>query len=196
MASGAAQSPATMNAERAVLVEVTHAANPEASYKSLDASDKALFSLALTHQTATPIVSESGRLSNAQAVKLGLKPDAALSTAASVSPMASGCWWHYQYDAWSNLDIAEGDTWYQLNWCANNGTITSYSPSDIGCAGENGSTCNGVNSKWGVDVGWEVRYVVQYNFSNVLYFVSAQPCEQIRGGATGLYYENESCSTS
>ena len=158
-----------------MLLEVLHAANPQATYTNLDAQDKALFKLATTHQKKTTVVSKTGRLSVAQIAKLGLKPAVSLG----------GCWYHYQYDAWSNLDIAEGDTWYQLNWCSNGVSITSYSPSDIGCAGENGSTCNGVNSKWGYNVGWEVRYVVQYNFSNVLYVASAEPCEQIRGGASG-----------
>ena len=194
------ETPAVLAAERSVFAEVLHAKDPNATYAHLSAGEQALYRMALTHQIGTSLISRTTRLTDAQAEKLGLKPEGVSSSALSVSPHVANqqCYSHYQYDAWSDLTVGEGDTWFTLNWCGSNSSdvIYSWSATDVGCAGVNGSTCNGVYKQWAVDVSWEVRYVVEYSFSNVLYLFNAQPCEQIRGGATGQYSENENCSTN
>jgi hypothetical protein len=198
--SSTSQTPAVLAAERVVFVEVLHAKDPKATYSRLSASDQTLYKMALTHQTAKTLASRTTQLTYAQAVKLGLKPTTTLSSNLSAHPgviVNNWCWSHYQYDAWSDLTVNDGNTWFTLNWCGNINadSINSWSATDIGCQGASGSTCNGIDKQWAVDVTWEVRYVVEYSFSNVLYWFNAQPCEQIRGGATGQFSNNETCTT-
>jgi len=85
----------------------------------------------------------------------------------------------------------------QLNWCGSGGRITSWSQSNVGCAGYHGASC-AVSSKAERNVVWEIRSSRYYNanffgFSNTI-------CMQIRGGATGLYSTRSSnhstCSLS
>ncbi len=73
----------------------------------------------------------------------------------------------------------------QLNWCGDGSSVTSYWVSNIGGNGSGGFSYNGYSGPYMLDVGWEVRAAVQYNFS--IGPVPANPCMQIRGGASGLY---------
>ena len=109
----------------------------------------------------------------------------------------SGCWYHYFEKAWYDLGIHDGTSWMQLNWCGSKGRITSWSQSNVGCAGYHGASCS-VSSKAERNASWEIRSSRYYNanffgFSNTI-------CMQIRGGATGLYSTRSSnhstCSLS
>jgi hypothetical protein len=190
------QSSATLAAERVVFLKVIDAKSPTATYQSLDASDQALYAMALTHQVAKTLVSRSGQLTAAQAIALGLTPNAAEAKVTDQVAAKSGCWYKYLYVSWSDLTINDGNTWYQLNWCGSGGKVTSYHASDVGCSGATGSVCHGVYNEWADNVGWEVRYAIEWTFSNVLYWFSGQPCEQIRGGATGLNSTRGTCNLS
>lgn len=187
-----ASTPSSENiaAEKAVLAKVFNASDQEAAYTALSTSDKALVAQALTHQQATTVISVTKTISTAAAVPDTVAPDA-------VVPAASGCWTHYQYDQWSDLGFTEGYTWEQLNWCGNGSTVTSYSrPGNLtGGQGQNGvAYVKILLDRLNLNVGWEVRSAVEFEFKVLNTGVLLQPCMQIRGGASGLYSALRTCN--
>lgn len=168
-------------AERTALEHVLESSHPNAAYQALPASEKALVQQALTHQQVATVVSRTGRLSAAQQLAVG-----------QVTPAASGCWYHYQYSVWSDLGIAEAHTWMQLNWCGNGSKITSWSVTDVGAQGLDGFSYDGIIGRWSNNVGWEIRYAIEFKFN--IGPVIGEPCMQIRGGDSGLFSQNASCS--
>lgn len=169
-----AQPSAKLQAEQLVFDKVVKAADQQGAYRSLSAVQKSLFAEAMTHQAATEVVSRTGRL-----------PDTTANR---------GCWYHYQYDKWSNFDYVEGDTWMQLDWCSNGPSITRYSVPLKSGKGDGGFSYDGVKSMGHLNVGWEIRQYVEFNFD--IAGVHAYPCMQIRGGHTGRYSQSESCNLS
>lgn len=168
--------------EKAVLEKVTTASDHAAAFKALSTSDQALFRQALTHQTA--VVTQGPAVEASPGASAGTNAAPALVTAAA----GSGCWWAYLDIEWYDLGINDGETWNQLNWCSANGSITSYYLNNIGGRGKAGQTYNGVKGNYYSNVGWEVRAVSEYHFSFAnIPFTDVYPCNQIRGGATGLH---------
>jgi hypothetical protein len=163
-------------AEKMVVKRVASARDHEAAFRSLTAAQKALFLESLKHLTATVISSRGGPVAGTRALATG-----------------TGCWWHYQFDSWSDLGEHEGDTWMQLNWCAQNSKITSYYISNTGGRGAlfnyDGKVSHGY-----LNVGWEVRAYQEFKFN--FFMQNFYPCMQIRGGATGLYSTRRSCNLS
>ena len=73
--------------------------------------------------------------------------------------------------------------------------ITSWSVPLYGGRGASGNSYDGVAGRGALNVGWEVRQYVEFTFNYA--WVHAYPCEQIRGGATGLYsVRTNSCNLS
>ncbi|HKT04333.1 MAG TPA: hypothetical protein VJT31_32815 [Rugosimonospora sp.] len=182
-ANATAASTENIAAERAVLSKVIGAADRDATYAALSTADKALLAQAMTHQQATTLVSQTGTLSPARAA----------AAAGPAVAAAGGCWWHYQYDSWSDLGFTEGYTWMQLNWCSNGTSITSWSRSNTGGQGQDTFVWKGVVGSWSLNVGWEIRDAVEYRFvlpGNITF----QPCMQIRGGRAGLYSTQKTCN--
>lgn len=108
---------------------------------------------------------------------------------------ASGCWSRYWYYAWGNFGIVMAHTWMTLNWCGNGSTITSYSLGSVGGSSQfPGLAYQGVVATGTLNVGWEVREYVEFRFTAG--FLNTTPCQQIRGGASGLYSERDNCNLS
>jgi hypothetical protein len=178
---GAAQ--ASLASQKAVLERVVNASDHVAAYKALSTSDQAVFRQALTHQTA--VVTE-GPVTAAS-------PSPGAGSGGTTSPLVatsavSGCWQVNLDIEWYDLGINDGETWNRLNWCAANGSVTSYYLNNIGGRGKAGQTYDGVEGNYYLNVGWEVRAVTEYHFSYTgVPWSDVYPCNQIRGGATGLY---------
>jgi hypothetical protein len=176
--TSASETREALGAEKAVLQKVVNASDRGAAFKALSKSDQALFRQALTHQTA---VVTQGRA-------VAVSPSASAGPALVTAAAGTGCWWVYLDIEWYDLGINDGETWNQLNWCAANGSVTSYYLSNIGGRGKSGQTYVGVKGNYYSNVGWEVRAVTEYHFKFAdIPFSDVYPCNQIRGGATGLY---------
>lgn len=179
--AGPASAATTAESDQAAVVGKMYAAgNSTAAYQALSDSEKTMFSDSLKHLTAKSYTSGTGTLgtNKSDLHPLNTKPGA-------VTTMDAGCWYVYLYQDWYDIGYYEGSTWMQLNWCSDGYNITSYYADNIGGAGANGFSYNGSNGPYFLDVGWEVRAAAQYNFT--VGPVPANPCMQIRGGATGLY---------
>jgi hypothetical protein len=188
--SGAAQAAAPsgtadLASQRAILGRVLNAPDPSAVADSLNASDRALLTLALSHQEATTVVDRSGQRNPTDAEK-------AAAAAIGGPVTATACWWRYWYTNWSDLGYDEGSTWMQLNWCGNAGRVTSYNYSNAGGVGRGGFSYKGIGGHGALNVGWEVRQYVMFQFS--IAWDNPQACMQIRGGATGAYSLRKSCN--
>ncbi|HSY14407.1 MAG TPA: hypothetical protein VK816_00345 [Jatrophihabitantaceae bacterium] len=173
--------------QRAVAAEVLGSANPASTYQRLSPTDRATFDSAQTQVRATDVVTRSGRRAPTAAEIAAGAPSATSPVASSLAlaaQPASGCWYYYRSQNWSDFDLREGTTWLQLDWCAAGGRITSWNIAD---RGGQGSLFNydGLGASGANNVGWEVRVYQQYKFS--VGPKTFQPCMQIRGGATGLY---------
>ncbi len=183
-APAGSESAATLAAEKAVLQKVVTSSNPQSAAQSLSSHDRALLDLATQHQTGVTTVTGS----SAPAAAVQTQVNGMAVTAAA----AGGCWWVHTDTEWYDLGINDGETWMTLNWCGNGSTITSYSVSNYGGRGKGGQSYDGVVATPSLNVGWEVRQAVEFNFD---YFGShAYPCNQIRGGASGLYSTRTTCN--
>lgn len=137
------------------------------------------------HQHAPTSVERTAPLSHAAALAQGLNPVAVLAS--------SKCWYKYDYHKWHDFGVHDGDTWMQLNWCSSGGRITTYNVNNIGGkATVGGLSYNGHSSPNELNVGWEVRASVAFNFS--VTWDHVYPCMQIRGGASGLYSTQTTCN--
>ena len=174
-AATVAPAAAKLAAEKAVVAKVATAANPQAAFQSLSPSEQALYADSLTHLTVTTIASGGGALPASPGVA-----------------NRGGCWYHYQFDSYSDLTFHTGDTWMQLNWCSNGPSITSYHTSNIGGRGASGNRYLGVVGQNHLNAGWEIRAYVEFHFT--FYGMDAYPCMQIRGGHTGLYSQSRTCN--
>jgi hypothetical protein len=171
----ASRSGGTLAAEKLVVQKVADASDHSAAFRSLSAGEKALFRQALTHLTGVTVISRGAPVT---------------TSSASGDP----CWYWYWNYRWSDLGVTEGYTWMQLNWCSNGSSITSYSTTNYGGQGENGFTYDGVAARGSLNVGWEVRSYVEFHFN--IMGLNADPCMQIRGGATGLHSLRTTCNLS
>lgn len=180
---------------KAIVHSVFASSNPEVAISALSAPEMALFIDSFSHLTSDSYVTPNLPTSSSNG-GLGLVAPATLtSTRAVVIPMATaGCWYHYEFKSWYDFGIHTGDTWMQLNWCSNGSTITSYYPSNLGGSGDSGVSYDGITGYYQNNLGWEVRYAVGYRFHIGL--AVANPCMQIRGGATGFYSYLSSCNLS
>lgn len=192
--SAATASAAPSRTPAQIAATVFHSADPAATLRSLSSADRATFAAGLTHQTSRLVVSRGGAWTPTAAEAAAMSRSAAPATIrALAAPMTTtGCWYHYYYRSWSDLGIHDGDSWMQLNWCGSSGRVTSWSQSNVGCAGHSGASCS-VGGTASLNVGWEIRTTRYYNadffgFKNTF-------CMQIRGGATGLYSQSSSASS-
>jgi hypothetical protein len=172
----AALATSAQAADKSTVAGVTGARNPAAAFLSLSSADRAQFREAVANTAGGTIsggggTTQPGRIAN-----------------------AGGCWYWYQYMVWKSPPGYEADTWMQLDWCSNGRTITGFRTSNWG-----GSTArsdflhyDGVQGRAFLNVGWEVRSMVEFHYN--YYSLNWYPCEQIRGGATGLYSVGRSCS--
>ena len=189
-----AQPPAeNLGAEKAVLVKVVSAKDHEAAYAGLSAANKALFAQALTHQKATE-VRRTNRMSAAEVAAAVAGGRLAAKPAAEAMSSGGGCWTAFAYDTWSDLTVAEGTTWFNLNWCSNGSTITTYDYRNVGGQGLLGFQYTGIAGNFEYNAGWEAREAIEYRFSfeGKRFYV----CEQLRGGVTGLHSHRQSCNLS
>jgi hypothetical protein len=181
---------------REITASVMNSSDPQTALRALSTTDRAAFVYAFRHQTSTTVVDRGGRYTPTKAQRAAMHQTAAPSSVKALAgtsavAAASGCWYHYYQKSWSDLGIHDGDSWMQLNWCGSGGKITSWRQSNVGCAGHHGASCS-VGSKAERNVGWEIRSTRYFNanffgFSNTF-------CQQIRGGATGLYSTRSSNS--
>jgi len=189
-ASSTTSSATTSQAQ--VVGLVLRSANPTAAFDSLTVNQRALFLESQQHLSATTVVSFGGPLGSTTS-----KPAGPLA----VTPNANGCWYWYLYTTWDNFGYTEGDTWTQLNWCGSGGRITSHSLSNVGGKSDDVFfTYNGVVGEPGglysVSGHQEWRQVVEYQFTVHVpgFSGTANPCQQTRGGSTGLVSTNYSCN--
>jgi hypothetical protein len=169
--------------EKRVVQKVFGSRNPSATLKSLSRTDRELFNLSQTHLESKTVESRSGSLAQAPGFKSSVQMQSMVASAAA----RGGCWYHYNKQDWSDFNVYEGTTWMELHWCSNGKTITSFSLADAGGQGSLWADYNGIINKNSKNVGWEVRYYVQFKFDYG--FASPTPCMQTRGGATGLYWD-------
>ena len=186
-AAAAATSPGSSAAE--VTASVMYSSDPHAAFVALNKADRATFLAAFANQTSVTVIDRGGPYvpSTAERAKMQSGP-----APAAITPAVSGCWYRYWYKSWYDIGIHDGDSWMQLNWCSSSSRITSWSQSNVGCAGHFGATCK-VGGRADLNVGWEVRSTRYYQ-ANFFGFNNTF-CMQIRGGATGLYSENSSASS-
>ena len=195
-ANGAFASSSTSGRDvKAVVQSVFASPNPEAAVSALSGQEKASFIASFSNLTTDSLVGPA-----LPATSLGVSPRLGVSTlltapGTAIVPMAaSGCWYQYVFTSWYDLEIHTGDTWMQLNWCSNGSSVTSYYSSNMGGAGFNGVSYDGIIGQYSNNLGWEVRYAVGYKFH--IGPAVANPCMQIRGGATGLYSYQSNCNLS
>jgi hypothetical protein len=175
-------------AQRRAVGEVLTAHNPAAAYNALPASDQALFRASLDKTVGVTTVTEGALTASPKAI-----------TAPQATAAASKCWYRYWDTKWSDLGYTEGETWMQLNWCGSGGKITSHS---LGVHGGKtlsvGFTYDGVAGTGGFNAGWEYREYVEFKFYVGIGPIhqTLNPCMQIRGGATGKYSEQKTCTLS
>lgn len=208
--------PATAHADPStdpatVVKLVLGSPDPSAALNGLTPAQQAVFATAFANQTPGPFtVSGTGTLAPAgsgTSATLAAAPAAGPSSGAASSASiagtgsatvstssTSGCWYEYIYQEWYDYGFHSGNTWMQLNWCGSGGSITSWSTSNVGGQGLGGVSYDGVVGKGHLNVGWEVRVYREFKFD--LYGFVANPCMQIRGGATGLYSYQQSCNLS
>lgn len=195
-AGGAFASPSTSGRDvKAVVQSVFASPNPEAAISALSGQERAFFIASFSNLTTDSVVG-SALPATSLGVSSGLGASTLLGAAgnAIIPTAASGCWYQYVFTSWYDLGIHTGDTWMQLNWCSNGFSVTSYYSSNMGGAGFNGVSYDGIIGQYSNNLGWEVRYAVGYKFH--IGPAVANPCMQIRGGATGLYSYRSSCNLS
>jgi hypothetical protein len=192
-AAGAATptSPGGPSAE-AITSSVMYSPNPQAAFKALSDVNRATFLAAFAKQTSVTVIDEGGACVPTAAERATMQTGPAPAQITALATATSGCWYRYWYKSWYDVGIHDGDSWMQLNWCSSNSSITSWSQSNVGCAGHYGATCK-VGGRADLNVGWEVRSTRYYQ-ANFFGFNNTF-CMQIRGGATGLYSENSSASS-
>jgi len=180
-----------LGAEKAALVKIVSAKDHKAAYDSLSATDKALYAKALTHQKVTE-VKHANRMSSAEVSAAVASGELAAKPAFAATSSGGACWSAYAYDTWSDLTVAEGNTWFTLNWCSDGTRVTTYDYRNVGGQGLNTWQYTGIAGNFETNVGWEAREAIEYRFSfeGKNFFV----CEQLRGGATGLYSHQQSCN--
>ncbi|KOU36204.1 hypothetical protein ADK54_34740 [Streptomyces sp. WM6378] len=113
---------------------------------------------------------------------------------AAMRSEGGGCWTAFAYDTWSDFTIAEGNTWFNLNWCSDGSRITTYDYRNVGAQGLLGFQYTGIAGNFEYNAGWEAREAIEYRFSfeGKRFYV----CEQLRGGVTGLYSHRQDCNLS
>ena len=178
---------------RQITARVFSSDDPQATFAALNADDQAAFLNGFHHQSELTVVDRGGSWTPTTAERAAMTKVGASATVPVSVAMASpsGCWYHYWFKSWSDLGIHDGDSWMQLNWCGVGGRITSWSQTNVGCAGHNGAGCS-VSYRADLNVGWETRSSRYFN-AKFLWF-SNTFCMQIRGGATGLYSQNSSAN--
>lgn len=179
----AAPSAASAEEMRAAVARVFGADDPVSELSRLSDAEKAVLEQAMQHQEGRIV-----RVSPAERTSVQTAGTSATALA------AASCWSQYVYMEWRDFGYHEGDTWMQLNWCATSGVVTSFSVPLAGCRGVAGFSCSGVIDSGSLNVGWEIRAYKQFHF--YFGFLNAQPCQQIRGGSTGLYSNRASCNLS
>jgi hypothetical protein len=170
---------------------VLNSKDPGRAFTSLDPQARAKVRLAVTRLTPTLVATRGGAVDASQS-------SLRAAGSAAVMTTASGCWYRYWYYAWGNLGIVMAHTWMTLTWCGSGGVITSYV---LGATGGASSfptiSYRGIVDKGGLNVRWEVRQYVEFRFSagwGITF--DTTPCQQIRGGATGLVSQRDTCDLS
>lgn len=162
----------------AVARQVYAAPDAEAAFAALSKRDRQLFAARMSAWIAVEDTERSGPV---------------VSSGDSVTAAAAGgCWNQYKYYKWYDLGVNTGDTWMQANWCSNGSSITSYSLTNRGGQGYKGIKYEGLGQKYTRNLGWEVRQAQTFKFS--ILWANANPCMQLRGGATGLYSFRANCN--
>ncbi|PYC88052.1 hypothetical protein C7C46_01935 [Streptomyces tateyamensis] len=173
--------------EQAVVLKVDAAQDKAAAIKALSVHERDLLQQSvkhMTHNTGTKVVRTG------QATRVGGAAGAASPNV--VHPDSGGCWSQYWYDDWYDFTVKTGSTWMEADWCSNGSSITSYYTTNVGAQGAGTNSYEGLSNSGSRNVGWEVRQYQSFHFN--FWGVDAYPCMQIRGGATGLYSEQESCN--
>lgn len=179
-----------------IAAKVLHAKSPQAAFKALSTADKIAYG-----QAEKPVQAFGGvEIKSVSPTQAKSQKAHALGefTAANMRPDSGGCWNAYAHYGWK---AAAGNTvytaWQTLGWCSNGSNVTSYWIINRG--GETstpGWSYQGDNGQGAWNVGWEVRQYTQEKFTFGIgsYGYSTSPCVQVRGGATGLYSSQASCS--
>ena len=170
------------------LVDILTSPDPAAGLEALSPELQAdALSMVEADLAFTDELVRTTALSADEAKDLGLKPTKAPK--GTTAAVASGCWSHYYYTNWDLYWATVANSWMQLNWCGRNGSITSYSITNVGGTGT-GLNYVG-NSRDTRNVGWEVRGVTTHRWE--FWIGGVSKCMQIRGGATGLYSRSINC---
>jgi hypothetical protein len=167
--------------------------NPAQAMSLLSSQRQAAVRNSVQHMSATLIKTSGGSLPVTKA-----RPMGARGPHGSLRASASGCWYRYWYYAWGNIGIVMAHSWMTLTWCGSGGVITSYV---LGAAGGTSSfptiSYSGIVDKGSLNVRWQVRQYVEFRFSagwGITF--DTTPCQQIRGGATGLVAQRGTCDLS
>ena len=125
-------------------------------------------------------------------------PPAAMTRAAGTRPAVAArerCWYRYWYYDWGTFGVVMAHTWMTLNWCGDGTRVTRWSRGAVGgTSSVAGLSYRGIAGRGALHVGWEVRAYTQFLFSAGLGLtIDTTPCQQIRGGAGGLYSQRDTC---
>lgn len=192
--SPAAAAPRDIYLEKspaAVAERVLLSSDPEATLASMSDEERTIFAEGWENQESVITAERTGAFTPTPVELAAMETSKPPKKLDDMAMAASGCWYYYYERRWTDFNIHTGTSWMQLNWCGSGGNITSWSQSNVGCAGFNGASCE-KGSKAEQNVGWEIRSTRFYNASFFGY--SNSFCMQVRGGATGLYSKRSSSS--
>ena len=119
-----------------------------------------MFAEGWNNQESTITVERTGGFSPTPAELAAMETSKPPKVLAAVAMAASGCWYYYYERDWTDFTIRTGTSWMQLNWCGSGGRTTSWSQSNVGCAGYHGASCE-KSSKKERNAGWEIGTVAR-----------------------------------
>lgn len=173
---------------------VMTAANPAKALAALPRADQARVRAAIRRLAPLHVSTRGGLAPPASSSQAAGRAHRALST---LRPAAARerCWYRYWYYDWGTFGIVMAHTWMTLTWCGDGRRVTRWSRGATGGSSSvAGLTYRGIFGRGALHVGWEVRAYTQFRFSAGLgVTIDTTPCQQIRGGAGGLYSQRDTC---
>ena len=185
----AAASPPRSTPTATLVRQVMTAATPARALAELPTADQARVRTAIRRLAPMHVTTRGGRQPVPTATPA---PATGRRTAAAARER---CWYRYWYYDWGTFGVVMAHTWMTLNWCGSGGRVTRWSRGATGGSSSvAGLSYRGVTGRGALHVGWEVRAYTQFLFSAGLgVTIDTTPCQQIRGGAGGLYSQRDTC---
>lgn len=185
----AAASPPRPTTTATLVRQVMTAARPAIALAALPADDQTRVRTAIRRLSPRHVTTRGGPL----------PPPATTPPAATGTRRAAAtrerCWYRYWYYDWGTFGVVVAHSWMTLNWCSDGRRVTRWSRGATGGSSSvAGLSYRGIFGRGALHVGWEVRAYTQFRFSAGLgVTIDTTPCQQIRGGAGGLYSQRDTC---